>query len=273
VNVIVVSFFPGNGSQEAVGGFDWYPDTIAGGVGARKRTFSLMTDLDSMPSVTVCRLEVPVDPESKGWQAEVTRWLDENAHLRELPDQSVKPSHAARDAHPDGSTVTLWTTGVIPPNGDWGDKHFWTDGEAARDSAATNGTQLVAVTLKVVAAEVLQSAEDKARKLYERALGRTIMVDRLCVPDGSGDAYDVLGKFRVRVVKTHMGDVGRYMGSHIDPIWTVELEEVIEGDQKKAWTAGRLEIFAPSYFVRTGELDPTDQALYDSIVSQLQETT
>lgn len=91
MKVLVVSFFPGNGSGESVGGFDWFPDTPLGCELVRQRLQGLLgaSEYSVMPdsSVTVARLDVPVDETLRGWWDAVTQWIDDNRELRELPIQ------------------------------------------------------------------------------------------------------------------------------------------------------------------------------------------
>lgn len=85
-SVIVVSFFPGNGSSNLVGGFDWLPeDSPEIQLWLKKRIDDLLCFAGDL-SFTVVRCLVPsaLSPE------EVTQYLDlELTNERELPEQNI----------------------------------------------------------------------------------------------------------------------------------------------------------------------------------------
>ena len=218
VKVIVVSFFPGNGTNGGPGGFDWYLDVPEVAAQVRERVIDLLTGPDGVAlptvSVTICRLDAPVDSGLRGWQDAVTQWLDENAELRELPDQG------AASAGLDG----------------------------AQDSQSSK-------------------AEANARGDYRTFLGQEIVADAL---HGNGGLGDLHGKFRVCVCQTEDDDIARVMDGRIDPIWNVELLEVLEGDQKAVWRTENLYYCAPSYLSSTGDFaSDRDREQYRRLTTQL----
>ncbi len=84
MNILVLSYFPGNLAPAGTGGFDWWPADDSGRQSLAKEMADRIQDIGSF-SISIVGLEVPteIDPSNRG---AITEWVDNDTiHLRELP--------------------------------------------------------------------------------------------------------------------------------------------------------------------------------------------
>jgi hypothetical protein len=84
-SVLVLSFWPGNDSPNAVGGFDWWDESVPNVMEALKNEMLNIIDQAGDTSFSVVRMMVPDDLDSDG----VTDYISRNDQYRELPEQDI----------------------------------------------------------------------------------------------------------------------------------------------------------------------------------------
>lgn len=82
-NVLVLSFWPGNDSPNAVGGFDWWYESLPDAKNLLRKGMLDMLDQAGDTSFSVVRMMVPDNLDRDG----ITDYISLNEKYRELPEQ------------------------------------------------------------------------------------------------------------------------------------------------------------------------------------------